>query len=635
MLSWLALAHRLPQRQRQQKILERRLHFRILRLCLVLWCVYVLVFLLPYEVAGETLCDYCSQIGRACNTTLSQCVPCTPTLGCTEKQVCDTRTGTCTVKDLFQPFLWSDGVLIVLVFLATGLSNAGGIGGGILLVPLLSLFAGFTLKNASANAQPLIFAASIANAMVNIPRRHAARDAPRIDWNLVACTVPFFLMGTTPGTFMNQAFPSYFTAFVLAALLAVLSVQSGIFGLRLLRERLQKKPNASGNESTSPKRGTSVESVHSAGTSQTAAYSDVDRATAPKEGMVGSTQTHLTTGTDPASEDRWMLSGAASPRSSMIHETTNHSMNSSASPGSPSVGTLLEDGATNHSSALMTRKASPSMVRCKTQSQRQSLRLVCQLDPLLCARNREELLAAERPWFQWRYMLFLLCCWVILFIIQLFSGSAAKSSPLGIPLCGAAYWVLFSIQESVLFLLGCLTIWRNLRLNALRDRVGYPWYQKNGLGDIRWTRNLIFGYPIWAFVAGVFGTWVGIGGSSLLIPFLNLVGHADPATVQSSMSISNLLGSASGAFVYLAQGRLNISYALFYGLFALLGSYTGVWMVYFLVERYQIRALFVFALTICFLTALGAILYIAIRNTLGVEAAGVGWVFTNICRYVG
>jgi uncharacterized membrane protein YfcA len=98
------------------------------------------------------------------------------------------------------------------VFLATGLSNAGGIGGGILLVPLLSLFAGFTLKNASANAQPLIFGASIANAMVNVPRRHAARDTPRIDWNLVACTVPFFLMGTTPGTFMNQAFPSYFTA---------------------------------------------------------------------------------------------------------------------------------------------------------------------------------------------------------------------------------------------------------------------------------------------------------------------------------------------------------------------------------------------------------------------------------------
>jgi uncharacterized membrane protein YfcA len=603
-----------------------------------MWLLLLTLLCCLQDVAGETLCDYCSQIGRACNTTLGQCIACTPTLGCTERQVCDTKTGTCAVKGLFQPFLWSDGVLIILVFLATGLSNAGGIGGGILLVPLLSLFAGFTLKNASANAQPLIFAASIANAIVNIPRRHVARDTPRIDWNLVACTVPFFLMGTTPGTFMNQAFPSYFTAFVLSALLAVLSVQSGIFGLRLLRERLRKRSKGSGSEQNASLSSVSAANGHSVELSPIASGSREGHSSVSKEDTMASTGAGQVEKADTTFANPKVPAEKLPISSTLPAANASNVSTMSSSPlltAAPGEGVSLEDGINEPPNIGERVEQRPVMTAGQACSENQSREWLCRLDPLLCAQNHEELLAAERPWFQWRTMIFLLSCWVILFIIQLFSGSAHKSSPLGIPLCGAIYWILFGIQESALFLLGCLTIWRNLRLNILRDRLGYPWYRKNGLGDIRWTRNLIFGYPIWAFIAGIFGSWVGIGGSSLLIPFLNLVGHADPATTQSSMSISNLLGSASAAFVYLAQGRLNISYALFYGLFALLGSYTGVWMVYFLVERYQIRALFVFALTICFSVALGAMLYIAIRNTLGVEAAGVGWIFTNICAFVG
>jgi uncharacterized membrane protein YfcA len=577
------------------------------------------------STTAATLCDYCSQIGRACNITLGQCVPCTPTSGCTERQVCNTNTGICAVKDLFHPFLWSDGVLIVLVFLATGLSNAGGIGGGILLVPLLSLFAGFTLKNASANAQPLIFGASIANAMVNVPRRHAARDTPRIDWNLVACTVPFFLMGTTPGTFMNQAFPSYFTAFVLALLLSVLSVQSALFGLRLLRERLQERHKNAADEQTwkAEAAGNAADDTLS---SRVSSPSVAETAIPVQSNGVDDCGRDAANATKP-SADRASAERPDSSDPHLNHESRGNGCCSAANANN------AVDSSDVHATGSETAASSPSNNVHPLRPGRS--RFLCYLDPLLCAQSREELLAAERPWFQWRYMLFLLACWLVLFIIQILSGSAEKHSPVGAPLCGAVYWILFAIQESVLFAMGCFTIWRNLSLNRLRDRLGYPWYSKNGLGDIRWTRALIFGYPVWAFIAGVFGSWVGIGGSSLLIPFLNLVGRADPATVQSSMSLSNLLGSASGAFVYLAQGRLNISYGLFFGLFALLGSYTGVWMVYFLVERYQIRALFVFALTICFVTALGAILYIAIRNTLGVEAAGVGWVFTNICAYVG
>ena len=561
-------------------------------------------------------CSYCTDIGLACNTTTQTCMPCTPTDGCTERQECDVSRGVCRVKGVFTPFLPSNGILIVLVFCGAGLANAGGVGGGVLLVPFLALFGGFNFKNASANAQPLIFAATLANVSFNLRKRHAARDAPRIDWNLVLNTVPFFLAATTLGTFLNATFPSFFTAFILSVVMLALAVQSGVLGTRLARHQLRARREARRRLRESREvSGDEREPVSDRSVARPAS-TDVER------GTTDESQTNRKTTADGQCSDV-VANGVHAP---------SPATRDAVADGEPNTG---DKTAEHRIDEERSEHATTCSTEAKPAASAHRLRLWRRLDPVLLADSLPDMLDAERPWFQWRYMLVIFLCWLVLFILRLLSGSQDAHSVAGVSLCGAAYWVLFAIQETALLGVGVLVSWRNLALRRRRNALGYPWYEHQGLGDVHWGGRIAYVYPPWAFLVGVAGAWLGLGGSALLIPFLNLVAHTDPVIVQSSMSVVNFVGSAGATFVYLVGGRLDISFGLFYGLFALLGSYTGVMLVYFLVDRYHLKGMFLFALMIAFSISFAIALYFGIHLTQGVVAAGVGWVTTNICAFQG
>eukprot|EP00898_Chlorokybus_atmophyticus_P008038 jgi/Chlat1/8235/Chrsp77S07669 len=139
------------------------------------------------------------------------------------------------------------------VFAAAGLSNAGGVGGGILYVPLYLLLLNFTVPEASANAQPLILGGVLASVGYHLRRTHPLRKhAPRINWELASVFLPSFLAGTTPGVFLSQAMPNFVTSWLLALVLALLFLQSVIVGSRMCqrqltarRHKLQGTPDAS------------------------------------------------------------------------------------------------------------------------------------------------------------------------------------------------------------------------------------------------------------------------------------------------------------------------------------------------------------------------------------------------------
>jgi uncharacterized membrane protein YfcA len=484
--------------------------------------------------------------------------------------------------------------MIPLLILSSAIHNAAGTGGGTSYIALFVIVLGFRVAAASANSHAFIFAGMIANVIVNLWARHPLRDMPRIDWNLVATTVPLFLAGSSVGVFLNQTFPNYFLSLFLAALMLVLTAIVLWLGVRLsyrelLRHRRKTQPRA--GDFDAPPADTLDEDAGKIGKS-VEATSQHD-----EEGIIRAATARPSTAEAFATETT-TASNASMTADASQNEYWKASTETTAGPG--------------------TASEAPWLPRW--------------LDPLLHARTREEMMGMERSWFQWRYMLLLASCWSVLFVARYLSGSRDARSPVGMPLCGAVFWIVFALQEAYLVAVAILMYLRNRRLWRLRHALDFAWYvDANGMGDVPFRNAFLVAYMLFSLFVGVLDTWIGISGSALLVPYLYLFGRVEPFTVQSSISAVIFVTSSAGAVQFLAYGQLQISYALFYGLWSMLGSFFGVFLVYYIARKYDLKAVFLLALAAACGFSFGTLVYVGIRNIVHVAAAEAGWVFNNIC----
>lgn len=78
-----------------------------------------------------------------------------------------------------------------------------------------------------------------------------------------------------------------------------------------------------------------------------------------------------------------------------------------------------------------------------------------------------------------------------------------------------------------------------------------------------------------AFVASVFGSMVGLGGGFILVPILRLAFGLAPAEAAGTSLVLVTANSASGAFTYLLQKRVDVRLGLMFALGGLPGSIIG------------------------------------------------------------
>lgn len=101
-----------------------------------------------------------------------------------------------------------DGIGLVCIFFASALSNAGGIGGGTLFLPVIILILHFYTHEAIPISKIVIFTGSLASFALNIKLKHPIRNAVALDYNLIILIVPNLLFGTMLGVTMNKMLPS-------------------------------------------------------------------------------------------------------------------------------------------------------------------------------------------------------------------------------------------------------------------------------------------------------------------------------------------------------------------------------------------------------------------------------------------
>ena len=88
-----------------------------------------------------------------------------------------------------------------------------------------------------------------------------------------------------------------------------------------------------------------------------------------------------------------------------------------------------------------------------------------------------------------------------------------------------------------------------------------------------------------AFVASVFGSMVGLGGGFILVPILRLAFGLPPALAAGTSLVLVTANSASGAFTYFLQKRVDVKLGLLFGAGGLPGSILGAMLTQHISEQ--------------------------------------------------
>ena len=108
----------------------------------------------------------------------------------------------------------------VLCFIASSISSAGGIGGGGLFIPVLTIVAGLDLKTASTFSAFMVTGGSIANVICNL-----CTTSPKfggkslIDYDIALSSEPCMLLGVSVGVICNLVFPEWLITVLFAIFL--------------------------------------------------------------------------------------------------------------------------------------------------------------------------------------------------------------------------------------------------------------------------------------------------------------------------------------------------------------------------------------------------------------------------------
>jgi uncharacterized membrane protein YfcA len=96
---------------------------------------------------------------------------------------------------------------LICIIVGSALSNAGGIGGGGLLIPILILILKFETHEAIPISKLMIFTGALTAFFMGLKNKHPYRDSIALDYNIAGVLIPMILFGTIVGVTLNKIMP--------------------------------------------------------------------------------------------------------------------------------------------------------------------------------------------------------------------------------------------------------------------------------------------------------------------------------------------------------------------------------------------------------------------------------------------
>lgn len=139
-------------------------------------------------------------------------------------------------------FGWEIVVGTFVGFCGAAFGSVGGVGGGGIFVPMLSLIVGFDPKSATAISKCMIMGAAVSTVYYNLKLRHPTLNMPIIDYDLALLIQPMLMLGISIGVAFNVVFPDWIVTILLIVLFLGTSTKAFLKGVETWKkETIMKK----------------------------------------------------------------------------------------------------------------------------------------------------------------------------------------------------------------------------------------------------------------------------------------------------------------------------------------------------------------------------------------------------------
>ncbi|BAF24847.1 sulfite exporter TauE/SafE family protein 3 [Oryza sativa Japonica Group] len=137
-------------------------------------------------------------------------------------------------------------------FFGAAFGSVGGVGGGGIFVPMLTLIIGFDPKSSTAISKCMIMGAAVSTVYYNLKLKHPTLDMPVIDYDLALLIQPMLMLGISIGVIFNVLFPDWLVTVLLIILFLGTSTKAFLKGVETWKkETIIKREAAKRLEQTS------------------------------------------------------------------------------------------------------------------------------------------------------------------------------------------------------------------------------------------------------------------------------------------------------------------------------------------------------------------------------------------------
>ncbi|RZC75501.1 hypothetical protein C5167_050982 [Papaver somniferum] len=150
-------------------------------------------------------------------------------------------------------FGWQIVVGTFVGFFGAAFGSVGGVGGGGIFVPMLTLIIGFDAKSSTAISKCMIMGAAGSTVYYNLKLRHPTLDMPVIDYNLALLVQPMLMLGISLGVAFNVVFADWMVTVLLIILFIGTSTKAFLKGVEtwkketILKKEAVKRLESNGN----------------------------------------------------------------------------------------------------------------------------------------------------------------------------------------------------------------------------------------------------------------------------------------------------------------------------------------------------------------------------------------------------
>ncbi|KHG04871.1 hypothetical protein F383_28778 [Gossypium arboreum] len=141
-------------------------------------------------------------------------------------------------------FNWQIVLGSIIGFFGAAFGSVGGVGGGGIFVPMLSLIIGFDAKSATAISKCMIMGAAASTVYYNLKLRHPTLDMPIIDYDLALLIQPMLMMGISIGVTFNVLFADWMVTVLLIILFLGTSTKAFFKGVETWKKETILKKEA-------------------------------------------------------------------------------------------------------------------------------------------------------------------------------------------------------------------------------------------------------------------------------------------------------------------------------------------------------------------------------------------------------